>query len=237
MNQTRILLAEDEQSLADTIKLNLELEGYKVQHAEDGKKALKVFHQGRFDLVILDVMMPEMDGFTVCEAIRLENPQVPVLFLTAKHASSDRINGLKIGGDDYLTKPFNLEELLLRIQNLLKRSQREGVKTTLSDPSYSFDGFTVNFPQMCVTAPNGTTTTLTKKENTLLKLLIDRKNEVVSREHILETVWGYDIYPSTRTIDNFIVTFRKLFEKDPTKPERFISIRGVGYKFTPGIQQ
>ncbi|HQF29774.1 MAG TPA: response regulator, partial [Bacteroidia bacterium] len=111
---TRILLVEDEQSLLETIKLNLELEGYKVQSASDGKKALKAFKQERFDLIILDVMLPEMDGFTVCEAIRLDNQQVPILFLTAKHSSADRINGLKIGGDDYLTKPFNLEELLLR---------------------------------------------------------------------------------------------------------------------------
>lgn len=128
MITTRILLVEDEQSLADTIKLNLELEGYKVQMASDGKKALKMFKQERFDLVILDVMLPEMDGFTVCEAIRLDNEQIPVLFLTAKNSSADRVTGLKIGADDYLTKPFNLEELLLRIQVLLKRSQRNGEK-------------------------------------------------------------------------------------------------------------
>ena len=138
MNITRILLVEDEQSLADTIKLNLELEGYKVQLAGDGKKALKMFKQERFDLVILDVMLPEMDGFTVCEAIRLENEQIPVLFLTAKNSSSDRVTGLKIGADDYLTKPFNLEELLLRIQVLLKRSQRGNDKSSPVLSTYSF---------------------------------------------------------------------------------------------------
>ena len=231
MSITRILLVEDEQSLADTIKLNLEMEGYKVQLANDGKKALRMFKQERFDLVILDVMLPEMDGFTVCEAIRLDNEHVPVLFLTAKHSSSDRVTGLKMGADDYLTKPFNLEELLLRIQILLKRTQRNGEKVTTVLSNYSFDNFNINFSEMSVVTPEQKKINLTKKENTLLKLLIDRKNEVVSREHILETVWGYDIYPSTRTIDNFIVTFRKYFEKDPSNPIHFISVRGVGYKF------
>lgn len=227
----RILLVEDEQSLSDTIKLNLELEGYKVQVAADGKKALRAFRQERFDLIILDVMLPEMDGFTVCESIRLENQQVPILFLTAKHSSTDRINGLKIGGDDYLIKPFNLEELLLRVQILLKRSVvSQEMKSNVN--AFDFDGYNINFSEMKVTTPQSKTINLTKKENALLKLLIERKNEVVSREHILETVWGYDIYPSTRTIDNFIVSFRKYFEVDPSNPQHFHSVRGVGYKFT-----
>lgn len=232
MSNIRILLVEDEQSLADTIKLNLELEGYKVQFAADGKKALKIFKQERFDLVVLDVMLPEMDGFTVCEAIRLENLEVPVLFLTAKNSSADRIAGLRIGADDYLTKPFNLEELLLRVQNLLKRTQRGSETRIPSINAYTFDNFQINFSEMNVVNPNEQKINLTKKENALLKLLIERKNEVVSREHILETVWGYDIYPSTRTIDNFIVTFRKYFEIDPGNPKHFHSVRGVGYKFT-----
>ncbi len=227
---TRILLVEEEQILHETIKLNLELEGYKVQSANDGKKALKAFKQERFDLIILDVMLPEIDGFTVCEAIRLENQQVPILFLTAKNSSADRINGLKIGGDDYLTKPFNLEELLLRVQILLKRSNIT-FETKQSINNFTFDEFSINFTEMMVATPTGKTINLTKKENALLKLLIERKNEVVSREHILETVWGYDIYPSTRTIDNFIVSFRKYFETDPTNPKHFHSVRGVGYKF------
>jgi len=231
MSTTRILLVEDEQSLAETIKLNLEMEGYKVQLAGDGKKALKTFKQERFDLIILDVMLPEMDGFTVCEAIRLENEHIPVLFLTAKHSSADRVTGLKMGADDYLTKPFNLEELLLRVQILLKRASRNSDTTAPSLSTYSLDDFLINFSEMSVGKPDGEKINLTKKESTLLKLLIDRKNEVVSREHILETVWGYDIYPSTRTIDNFIVTFRKYFEKDASNPIHFQSVRGVGYKF------
>lgn len=229
----RILLVEDEQSLCETIKLNLELEGYVVQTARDGKSALKTFKGERFNLVILDVMLPEMDGFTVCEAIRLENPTVPVLFLTAKNSSSDRVNGLKIGGDDYLTKPFNLEELLLRVQNLLRRSVKTSEGSGFSE--YKIRDLTVNFSQLEIQKNGSPPIRLTRKEAMLLKLLIERKNEVVSREHILETVWGYDIYPSTRTIDNFIVSFRKYFEKDPSNPEYFQSVRGIGYRFVDAM--
>ncbi|MEP7265416.1 MAG: response regulator transcription factor [Bacteroidota bacterium] len=231
MSTTRILLVEDEQSLADTIKLNLELEGNKVVTANDGKKALKAFKTERFNLVILDVMLPEMDGFTVCEAIRLENADIPILMLTAKNSSSDRVNGLRKGADDYLTKPFNLEELLLRIQNLLKRVNRNGETKQVPVSLYQLGDNNINFSEMTVALNDGNKINLTKKENLLLKLLIERKNEVVSREHILETVWGYDIYPSTRTIDNFIVTFRKYFEPDPSNPKHFHSVRGVGYRF------
>jgi two-component system, OmpR family, alkaline phosphatase synthesis response regulator PhoP len=225
----RILLVEDEASLLETIKLNLELEGYAVQTARDGKSALKHFKNERFNLIILDVMLPEMDGFTVCESIRLVNPDIPVLFLTAKNTSADRINGLKIGGDDYLTKPFNLEELLLRVQILLKRSMRSNEAPQLIQ-EYQIGEKKVNFSLLEI-INGGDKIKMTKKEALLLKLLVERRNEVVSREHILETVWGYDIFPSTRTIDNFIVSFRKYFEKDPANPQYFQSVRGIGYKF------
>jgi two-component system alkaline phosphatase synthesis response regulator PhoP len=225
----RILLVEDEASLLETIKLNLELEGYAVQTARDGKSALKHFKNERFNLIILDVMLPEMDGFTVCESIRLVNPDIPVLFLTAKNTSADRINGLKIGGDDYLTKPFNLEELLLRVQILLKRSMRTNEAPQLIQ-EYQIGEKKVNFSLLEI-INGGDKIKMTKKEALLLKLLVERRNEVVSREHILETVWGYDIFPSTRTIDNFIVSFRKYFEKDPANPQFFQSVRGIGYKF------
>ena len=224
----RILLVEDEAALCDTIKLNLELEGYTVQIARDGKSALKSFKGERFNLIILDVMLPEMDGFTVCEAIRLENPEIPVLFLTAKNSSSDRVYGLKIGADDYLTKPFNLEELLLRVQNLLRRSVKSQDTPVFSD--YQIGEAKINFTNQEI-LKGKETIHMTRKEALLLKLLIERRNEVVSRERILETVWGYDIYPSTRTIDNFMVSFRKYFEKDPSNPQYFQSVRGIGYRF------
>ena len=226
----RILLAEDEENLRSTIRLNLEMEGYEVTEAPDGKKAFDAFRSAHFDLIVLDVMMPEMDGYTLCQRIRLENTDVPVIFLTAKGAGDERIKGLKLGADDYLAKPFNLEELLLRVRRLVKRSvqKTEGRK---EPQQYRFGSCEVNFITFEITGINGEHITLSKREIQLLKLLIERKGEVVSREEILRTVWEYDVYPSTRTIDNYIVSFRKYFEENPREPRHFFSVRGVGYKF------
>ena len=173
----RILLAEDEENIRDIVKLNLELENFEVVETDNGKEAVNLFHEQHFDLIILDVMMPEMNGFEVCEQIRLTNTSVPVIFLTAKDTSQDRIMGLKKGADDYLTKPFTLEELLLRIQNLLKRSNRQA-----HDESevFSFGTNKVNFATFEAVGNQGEFN-LTKKEAMLLKLLVERKNEVVSR--------------------------------------------------------
>ena len=226
----RILLVEDEENILKTLKLNLELEGYHTIAVGDGKKALEEFKSKRFDLVVLDVMLPEMDGFNVCQTIRLENSHVPILFLTAKSSSFDKVQGLKIGADDYLTKPFNLEELLLRVQILLKRSAKNLPEEEIKS-IYKFGENEVNFLTYNIIGVGGQKLTLSKRELLLLKLLIERKNKVVSREHILETVWGYDAYPSTRTIDNYILAFRKYFEHNPKEPRHFHSIRGVGYKF------
>lgn len=229
MSKKHILLAEDEEHLSKTIRLNLELEGYAVTTADNGIEALKNFRKDTFHLIILDVMLPEMNGFDVCEQIRHENTIVPILFLTAKGSGSDKIQGLKLGADDYLTKPFNLEELLLRVRILIKRSNPE--KEDKSMESYSFGGNEVNFITYEINGINGRTE-LSKREIALLKLLIERKGEVVSREEILDTVWGTDVYPSSRTIDNYILAFRKYFEKNQRDPVHFHSIRGVGYKFT-----
>lgn len=226
----RILLVEDEEHLQEAIKLNLELEGYKVVAVGNGIESVKIFKQERFNLVVLDVMLPELDGFSVCEAIRLHNNAVPILFLSAKNASEDKILGLKRGADDYMTKPFNLEEFLLRVHGLIKRGLSQDEKKEMNDV-FRFEGNEVNFLTFEILGKDKKAIRLTKKEIALLKLLIERRNEVVSREQILETVWGYDIYPSTRTVDNFILAFRKYFEKDPKDPKYFFSIRGVGYKF------
>lgn len=223
----RILLVEDEESLRETLKLNLELENYEVVASPNGKDALKRFKEQHFDLLILDVMLPEVDGFQIAEQVRLTNMDVPIIMLTAKDASSDRITGLKKGADDYLTKPFVLEELLLRVQKLIQRTSKSPENTP---DIYEFDGNRINFATYEAEGVNGNVH-LTKKEAMLLKLLVDRKNEVVSRQQILQSVWGYDVYPSTRTIDNFILSFRKYFERDPHEPKHFLSIRGVGYKF------
>jgi len=223
----RILLVEDEENIRAGIKLNLELEGYEVIEAETGKQAISRFENEHFDLIVLDVMLPELNGFDVCEQIRLTNTQVPILMLTAKSEPADRVTGLKKGANDYLPKPFVLEEFLLRVQNLIRLTS----KSPENAPEvFEFAENKVNFLTFEADGVNGKFT-LTKREAMLLKLLVERKNEVVSRKQILQSVWGYDVFPSTRTIDNFILSFRKYFEKDPKHPVFFHSVRGVGYKF------
>jgi two-component system alkaline phosphatase synthesis response regulator PhoP len=231
MEPKKILLVEDEEHLLKTILLNLELEGYQVTTAVDGIDALKKFRADVFDLIILDVMLPELNGFDVCEEIRKENARVPVLFLTAKDTSSDKVKGLKLGADDYLTKPFNLEELLLRIQILIRRYQPV-TDTPKQLSHYAFSDNEINFITYEIKGVNTERTEITKREIALLKLLIERKGEVISREKILDEVWGTEAFPSSRTIDNYIVSFRKYFEKNQKDPKHFHSIRGVGYKFT-----
>ena len=226
----RILLVEDEESLVEVILMNLELEGYDVTIARDGEQAIKFARKARFDLCILDVMLPKIDGLSVCKTLRLENNRIPILFLSAKASGSDRVEGLKVGGDDYLTKPFNLEELLLRISILLKRYESGSVENHLEE--YKFGPNKINFKTFEIIDKSGISHVLSKREINLLKFLIQNENEVVSREKILETVWGYDVYPSTRTIDNYILAFRKYFEENSKEPMFFHSIRGVGYKFT-----
>jgi two-component system alkaline phosphatase synthesis response regulator PhoP len=176
-------------------------------------------------------MLPGVDGISVTETIRVQNNNVPILILSAKNASADRVLGLKKGADDYLTKPFNLEELLLRIQKLIEKNKKMLEKDSLSDV-YSFGKNTIDFKAQEATTKKGERIQLSKKEAMLLKLLIENKNEVVTREKILQAVWGYNVYPTTRTIDNFVLSFRKYFEEDSRNPKYFHSVRGVGYKYT-----
>ncbi|MBS1613425.1 MAG: response regulator transcription factor [Bacteroidetes bacterium] len=232
MSSQRILLVEDEENLREVIKMNLELEGYEVEVAETGTKALRKVGDRRFNLFILDVMLPEVDGFTICEKIRLNDTETPVLFLTAKDSGQDKVHGLKLGADDYLTKPFNLEELLLRVRVLVRHSERGKKEDAPAADTAKFGENEVNFVTFKAKGVNNPDILLTKKEIALLKLLISKKDTVVSRHDILRFVWGYDVYPTTRTIDNFVMSFRKYFEKDPTSPQHFHSVRGVGYKFT-----
>lgn len=226
-----ILLVEDEENLHEALRLNLELEGYEVTSVFDGLAALDAVRAEYFDLIILDVMLPELDGISVCENIRLQNNLVPILILSAKNSSADRVLGLKKGADDYLTKPFNLEELLLRVNKLIHKNMRILDKGSMMD-EYTFGDNNINFNALECTTRDGSKVMLTKKETMLLKLLIENKNEVVTREKILQSVWGYNVYPTTRTIDNFILNFRKYFEEDSRNPKYFHSVRGIGYKFT-----
>lgn len=231
MNSNRILLVEDEESILESLRVNLEIEGYEVKATPNGRDALKFFKEQRFNLIILDIMLPEVDGYQICEQIRLENTEIPILFFTAKDATQDKVFGLKKGADDYITKPFNLEEFLLRVKILVRRSTRTTNKADDINKIFKFGGNEINFSTYEAQNYKNDTISLTKKEARLLKLLIERTNEVVSREQILQFVWGYDIYPTTRTIDNFILAFRKYFEEDAKNPKYFHSIRGIGYKF------
>lgn len=230
-SKANILLAEDEENLHEALKLNLEMEGYTVTSAFDGNEALKAIANEYFDLIIMDIMMPEVDGISVLETIRVNANEVPVLILSAKNSSADRVLGLKKGADDYLTKPFNLEELLLRVSKLIEKNQKIQVKESIGD-HYEFGHNNIDFKAQTAINFNQQTIELSKKEVMLLKLLIENKGEVVTREKILQVVWGYNVYPTTRTIDNFILNYRKYFEQDSRSPKHFHSVRGVGYKYT-----
>ncbi|HRH11491.1 MAG TPA: response regulator transcription factor [Bacteroidia bacterium] len=226
--QVKILLAEDEDTIASALILNLNLAGYEVIHASDGSKAIELFkqHNSSIALLLLDVMMPGKSGFDVFSEIKKLSPSIPVIFLTARDQSSDKIQGLKLGADDYITKPFDLEELLLRVKNAVRRSSLNEVKNI-----FSFSNCSINFDNYEVKDVAGHTLPLSKREIGLLKLLTSQPNKVVSRDKIIEDLWEESENASSRTIDNYILGFRKLFEKDPKNPVHFISIRGVGYKF------
>lgn len=223
----RVLLIEDEKSLRLLIKMNLELEGYEVDQAQNGKEALRMFENAYYDIAVLDLMLPKVSGIKVLEAIRVKNTTLPIIITSAKDTSSDRINGLKHGADDYLTKPFEIEELILRMQKLIDRTQ---APVTAELETVNFGNNWINFKTQM--AFNGEEEfELSIKECLIMKYLISKKNEVVSRQDILKNVWGYDVFPTTRTVDNFISVLRKYFEKEIKSPQHIKSVRGVGYKF------
>ena len=225
-----ILIVEDEEHLAEALAHNLQFEGYTTTVAYDGEEGLRAAQSIQFDLVILDIMMPKLDGLEVCRRIRATGSRVPILFLTARSSDADRLLGLKVGADDYVAKPFLLEELILRIQGIFRR--QDWYRAPLEQQElYTFGGNQINFLTFEATA-KGRSIALTEKECMLMKLLIERRNQVVSREEILERVWGYRFSTSSRTIDNFIVRLRRYFEDDPKTPRHIHSVRGVGYRFT-----
>ena len=225
----KICLVEDEESLVELIKFNLDLEGYQVEVYKNGRKAISNVQKIiKSDLVVLDVMLPENSGFDVCKEIRRYS-EVPILFLSAKGIAADRIHGLRLGANDYLPKPFDLEELILRIQNLLpsNMSAKEGNETIIiGSKSVNFSSYELS------DITTGEQHVFSKREIELLKLFIESEGVVVSRDEILDKLWGKENFPTSRTIDNYILTFRKIFEPNPKSPIYFHSIRGVGYKFT-----
>ncbi|MBN1895428.1 response regulator transcription factor [bacterium] len=229
-NRNRILLVEDEETLAVGLEYNLKKEGYAVTRVSDGKKALESFRTKSFDLILLDIMIPFVDGFEVARRIREESPQMPILVLSARSRAKDRIKGLEIGVDDYLVKPFHLKELLLRVAGMLKRKKwyRSSVEKS---PVYRFGANTINFGDLTARSGKGVLR-LTFHEAMVLKYLMDRRGKVVSRRELLENIWQIHAEVETRTVDAFIVRLRKYFEPNPEKPVFIKSIRSAGYLFT-----
>lgn len=228
-----ILIVEDDRHIAEGIRLNLTLQGYEVIIATDGVAGLSRWKESRPDLVILDIMLPGIDGLSILQSIRLEDERLPILILSAKGDPSDRIKGLSLGGDDYLSKPFNLEELLLRVERLLKRggwTQANGGPVEPVVDTYAFGDNQIDFTTNIARCRMGEIS-LTEQETKVLKLFIAHRGKPLSRETLLQIGWGYSRKTSTRTVDNFIVRFRKYFEKDPKRPIYFKSLRSIGYLF------
>jgi two-component system alkaline phosphatase synthesis response regulator PhoP len=227
-----ILIIEDERTLADVLADNLQDEGYRTLVSADGSSGLRCWQNENPNLVILDVMLPHLSGFEVCRTMRERGDTTPVLFLSAKGQVEDRVEGLRAGGDDYLPKPFHLPEFLLRVENMLRR-QRWGAGAQAAEDSLKFGGHRVDFRAWTATLANGQQEPLGERELKIIRLLSERQNEVVSRDDILDKVWGDDAFPSSRTVDNFVMRLRRLFEPDPANPAYFHTVWGVGYRFTP----
>ncbi len=222
---------EDEVNLARPLQFNLEQEGYEVCCTSSGKEALTLQDKESFDLIILDLMIEELDGFEVARQVRRRNQRVPILMLTARSTQQDKVHGLEVGADDYLVKPFHLRELLLRVQRMLERSSWYA-ETRGPARKLEVAGFSVNLEQLTGAGPHGELQ-LTNLEARLLDVLISEPNRVLSRGELLEKVWGYNSDVETRTVDNFIVRLRRYFEPEPEQPRHFVSVRGKGYMYVP----
>ena len=225
-----ILVVEDDMSILAGLQDNLILEGYEVSSATNGTDGLSLASEKDFDLLILDIMLPGMNGFEICKKIKKEKPLFPIIMLTARSSEMDKIAGLDYGADDYITKPFSLSELLARIRAVLRRAYP--VKKELE--KYAFGNVEIDFKKMDAIV-NGKEIRLSKREFSILEYFIQREGEVVHRHDILNEVWGYDKTPSTRTVDNFILDIRKKIEKTPSNPKYIVSVSGVGYKFNSKI--
>jgi len=223
----KILIIEDEPDLVKGLKLNLSDEGYEVNWAVNGVEGLRKAIDEAPDLIILDIMLPEMDGLEVCRKLRQKNIDTPVIMLTAKGSEIDKVVGLEIGADDYMTKPFSIRELLARIKARLRHSERE-MKAV--PELYLFGDIEIDFARFKVRR-KGIELDLTSLETDILKYFIIHRGEVVSRNDLLDKIWGYESYPTTRTIDNHILKLRKKIEEDPSHPRYILSVYGGGYRF------
>lgn len=223
----RILLIEDEEGLILTLTDRLESEGFAVTSATDGANGLAIALAERFDLIILDVMLPKKNGYDVCRDLRQRNVQTPVLMLTAKGETIDKVLGLKLGADDYLTKPFEVMELLARVEALLRRAPRSAQP---SDATFEFGEVSIDFRRAEVSR-SGDRVDLSAMEFKLLQFLIENRGAVHSRDHLLDEVWGYDAMPSTRTVDVHVAWLRQKLEENPKHPQFIQTVHGLGYKF------
>jgi DNA-binding response OmpR family regulator len=223
----RILIVEDEDHLADGLRINLALDGYEPVVAGSAEEGLEYWRRGGVDLILLDVMLPGMDGFEFCRKIRDAGDRVPILFLTARDRDEDRIRGLEEGGDDYLTKPFNLRELMARVKGIFRRE--DWLRSKPAQETLDFAGNHVDLRSFEVRTPRGTFV-LKEKEAMILRLLAERRGEPIDRETMIDQIWGYDAYPSTRTVDNFILGLRKILEPDPARPRHILTAYGRGYR-------
>ena len=220
-----ILIVEDEPNMRLGLKDNLEFEGYDVDFANDGEAGLQKIFDNDYDLVLLDVMMPKMSGFDVCKTIRKKGITTPVILLTAKDQEIDKVLGLELGADDYVTKPFSVRELLARIKAVLRRGDNlktEEVKVQIGRIEVNFQNYTA--------FENNTSVQMSHREFEILNYLWKHRNKTVSRDDLLEKIWGYDETPTTRTVDNFILKLRQKTEKDPNHPQIIITVHGIGYK-------
>ena len=224
---TKILIVEDEPSMRMGLKDNLEFEEYEVDVAFNGEEGLKKIRNNKYSLVLLDVMLPKMSGFDVCKNVRKENIKVPIILLTAKGEEIDKVLGLELGADDYVTKPFSLRELLARIKAVLRRG--ENVLNSDADVEINIGKLKINFKGYKAFI-NKKTVQLSHKEFEVLRYLWNKRNSTVSREDLLSDIWGYDENPTTRTVDNFIMKLRHKIEEDPNHPEVIITVHGLGYK-------
>lgn len=233
--ELRVLVVEDEPHIAAGLKLNLELEGFNADVAASSREASHLLVSSRgYDVIILDVMLPDMDGFEFCRRLRASGNLTPVIMLTARDASDARVHGLEVGADDYMTKPFEIDELLARVRSMVRRVHWSAANDTPTKVStkLSFGKATLDFDTHEVTV-DGEALELTRLELDLVRYFADNAGRVISRDELLAEVWGLKNYPNTRTVDNFIVRLRRYFENDPKRPVHFLSVRGSGYKFIP----
>ncbi|PLY12391.1 MAG: DNA-binding response regulator [Desulfuromonas sp.] len=224
-----ILLVEDEMSIAQGLLFNLEAEGYQVTHAQTGEEALEALAREHFQLVLLDIMLPGISGFEVCRQLRERDNQLPVLMLTARETEEDRVRGLGLGADDYLAKPFSLDELMLRIEGMLRRSGWYR-PDFVEQSGYVFGNNHIDFTNQRAETEHGEIA-LTDLETRMLRAFFDNEGIVLSRKKLLSSVWGVSPQTETRTLDNFVVRLRRYFEHDPSHPEHFLTVRGRGYRF------